>query len=318
MVSVHGNGRGIGKAGVDFVCVPCFVDPGHDVIERELEPTGLVVGGVLRRRWFGRFGGWRVCRRGVRAALLLLCTGAGDAADQLAVQVIERGRGVLADGLLAGLPDGILLHTRELAFDDAFGLVLVVDAGEGKGDARALDQGLVAQHPLGVRLPRAVDWSEFPLEWLAVDFVQVLANHGRVRAVLSIDDGFHPFRALLVPVQFTGFDPVVELTEFDTVKVRVLVDDPRPAIDADHGNDAVLLVRIGEDFLDERVQVVLIRDDQQGSHLFIRWWGKAFALLERGCLQNIHELVGLNREFVRELLDETAAPALAASLYDFL
>jgi hypothetical protein len=76
-------------------------------------------------------------------------------------------------------------------------IVFVVDAAEAVGDARALDQRLMAQEALRVGLPRpglvlvpVAVGAQRP-----VNLIEVLAHDDRVRAVLPVDDDLHPLGA---------------------------------------------------------------------------------------------------------------------------
>ena len=96
----------------------------------------------------------------------------------------------------------------------------------------ALDHGLVSQHALRGRLPRL---------GVALTLGHVLGNAGRVFAVFPVDPA-----CVLAAISWH--------LEIHAVELRMLVDDARPAVQAYHWNDPVVLVREGVQFLREWVQ----------------------------------------------------------------
>ena len=81
------------------------------------------------------------------------------------------------------------------------------------------------------------------------------------------------------------------LLELHAVELRVLVDDPRPAVNADNRNDAAALVRECVQLLSERIELVLIRDNGQRHHLLV-----GHVALEARRLQRGQQLRGLAPE----------------------
>ena len=114
---------------------------------------------------------------------------------------------------------------------------LIIDSGKTERQACALDHRLVTQHSARVRFPRRD---------VALALCHVLGDDNRVRTVFAVD------RAR------TGF---VILLEIHAVELRVVVDDPRPAVNADHRNNAVVAVRERVQLAGEWVKPILLRDD---------------------------------------------------------
>src|SRR3990172_12566865 len=59
------------------------------------------------------------------------------------------------------------------------------------------------------------------------------------------------------------------LKEIEAVELRVLIDDPRPPIDADHADYAIIFIGERVDFFGEWIQLVLILNHQERHHLFV-------------------------------------------------
>ncbi len=95
-------------------------------------------------------------------------------------------------------------------------------------------------------------------EGLAVDLVDVFPDDNRVPAVLPVDHYLHPLRAGLGVLDLRE---LLGLAELEPVGLGMVVDDSAPAVDADHRNDAVLLVGEREYLSRERVEPILIGDD---------------------------------------------------------
>ena len=60
---------------------------------------------------------------------------------------------------------------------------------------------------------------------------------------------------------------IIVLLELHAIELRVVVHNPRPAIDANNRNYPVVLVGEGVDFLGPRVQTILAGDNQERGHL---------------------------------------------------
>ena len=151
------------------------------------------------------------------------------------------------------------------------GLVLVCDAREAKGNASALDRGLVAQHA-ALHLPRF---------GITTAFRQVFGHAGRMGAVLAVDDR----RAGNEPSLFVVLKLVV-----DAVELRMVVHHPNPAVDGDNRHDAAPLRREGVNLLRERIQAILVRDNNKGQKLVIR------GVAENGVLEGFEQFGWLDVE----------------------
>ena len=84
----------------------------------------------------------------------------------------------------------------------------------------------------------------------ALALVHKLCDFHRPATILAVNDAGTAFCVLL---------------EVHAVKLRVLVDDPRPSINADNRNDSVIFVRECVNFLCPRRQPVLIGNDQSAA-----------------------------------------------------
>src|ERR1043166_8124748 len=121
----------------------------------------------------------------------------------------------------------------------------------------------MAQHPARVRLPGS---------GIALHFGEVFAHGCRMRAILAIDRAFAP-RSIFV---FAKLQPI---------ELRMLVDNPRPAVDAHNRYYAAAFLWEGVELARERIELVLVGDDQQRHHLLV-----AHFALETGGLERAENL----------------------------
>lgn len=106
-----------------------------------------------------------------------------------------------------------------------------------------------------MRLPRSGDFSAFAgFEWCAATFIHPLGNADRVIAIFAVNPAC------------TG---LIVLLKVHAIKLLVFIDNAGPAINANHRNDAVLLVREGVNFFRPGIKAVLVGDDQQCDKLRI-------------------------------------------------
>ncbi|MCY1302358.1 hypothetical protein D9M69_609370 [compost metagenome] len=123
----------------------------------------------------------------------------------------------------------------------------------------------MAQHAARVRLPGL---------GVALALGHVLGGADRVATVFPVDLA-GAFGAFLIH------------REVHAIEGWVLVDDAGPAVHPDHRHDAVVLVGEGIEFLGERVELVLIGNDQQCHHLRV-----VHLTLETGLLEGAGDFFG--------------------------